>query len=82
MRESGTFWFSPSAYSSMSLVNSRNPALCRTMLRCAKDPSDCDELEVAASDLVENSLSVEANKRAKRAFPRLGQQGRRDQSRL
>ena len=42
------------------------------ILTCAADAYNCDPLEVAISNLVENSLTSDAKKKAKKAFPRLG----------
>lgn len=71
--ESGTgIWFSPSSYVSMDNVKQFLDAFYNGILTCETDPNNCDELEVATSNLVENSMTKDAKKIAKKAFPGLG----------
>ena len=42
------------------------------MLKCSKDPDKCDDFEMAAEDLVENSLTDKAKKKIRSGFGNLG----------
>uniref|UniRef100_A0A7R9YXR6 Uncharacterized protein n=1 Tax=Pseudictyota dubia TaxID=2749911 RepID=A0A7R9YXR6_9STRA len=72
VRASGGFWFNPSTYSSMSTVKEYTPAFYTTLLQCIKtrdaQSAACSDFEVAASMLVEFSLTDEARALAKSYF--------------
>ncbi len=73
VRETGTpIWFSPAAYTDMALVKSFLTDFYQGILMCVADANQCGPLEVAISNLVENSLTPYAKKKAKKAFRRLG----------
>jgi hypothetical protein len=72
VRKSGGYWFSASAYHSMTDVKRHLPTLCRTMLQCAKDHTTCEEFEIFSKYFVHSALSDQARDETKSSFRNLG----------
>lgn len=63
VRKTGGYWFNGATYSDMNKLHEYSSVLCKTMLDCMKDSTECEEFERASIFFIENTLTDKMRRR-------------------
>lgn len=78
VRKTGGYWFNGATYSDMNKLHKYSSPLCKTMLDCMKDSTECEEFERNSIFFIENALT---DKMRRRTYSLFGADGMPDKSR-
>jgi len=72
VRKTGGFWFQSSSYKNMATVKRFAPSVCKNMLRCVKDNTECNRLEKSSQKFIAQALTGAAKTKTLQTFTKLG----------